>query len=742
MAKYLWRGRPHSETASLVSKYCWNTPGNWKVQATVGGILQWVSTGAVPGPGDDVVIGGESELSYQRGETYTDYGNLRDINDAIPLTSSGDPGSYTQRRVTFKSPFVSENDVDTFEPFPIKNTFVGELSGWQPASCPLLFGGYSGGVGSGTWYAGATAQTGNTWTSPLNSLRISTNGLAGVSGTVLGNFTHTFAFMVGSGLTGLALKLAVEHDKLYLPSVTEASYSTPVYGFDPSQPLKVKVKEHITVRDGTWHELPGFMGSSGELSAVDPVAGVTNNWLTSLRQLRIDEKFDVTLNTVKAYTTWAGFTGNGVVNTEFRWHSPGSGQLNLNGGSFKRLLINAEFNRVRQYNHAYKGTWWEGLNPLGVEDAYISSYAAQWWTAKNTITDVIAEYADIGNVVSTTLEGGTYGSVTLYQCPNAGNAGWLYNRYRLTLDPNPEGPRRYDVYANTYIPGYFPECIVYSQPKMFVKCNFDKTAALADLYTNPSGFSGNNGALILSDRPFYVDWVQTYFDQGGSPIDLRPFQDVSDYDCLGWRAQTAENGQFDVAVPETENVRPRIHHLDTFRQLDISDSIANQAVTIERGSQVYLYKNNGVTITIPEIHAHSAINTGDVVKYRQMPWSVVANGNLICNKMVLNASNLYSGQNLNGSTGTVRVGECHLRNYARVDFGQFVQEFDDWRFGGLTGNLIAGGIVFDDTISQISGSEGLKLVNTVVKANTDIRTSASYGSAGKVTPFYPTSSSP
>lgn len=740
MAKYLWQGRPHSETASLVSKYCWNTPGNWKVQSTVGGILQWVSTGAVPGPGDDVVIGGESELSYQRGETYTDYGNVRGIVDPIPITDENASGTNILRRAT------SIEKCTTNEPFPIKNNFVGELSGWQPAFCPLLFGGYSGGVGSGTWYFGSTAQTGNTWTSPLNSLRISTNGLAdsGVSGTNRGNLTYTFAFMVGSGLTGLALKLAVEHDKLWLPSVTEASYSTPVHGFDPSQPLKVKVKEHITVRDGTWHELPGFMGSTGELSAVDPLAGVTNNWLTSLRKLRIDEKFDVTLNTVKAYTTWAGFTGNGVVNTEFRWHSPGSGQLNLIGGSFKRLLINAEFNRVRQLNHAYKGTWWEGLNPIGNEDAFISSYAAQWWTPKNTITDVIAEYADIGNVVSTTLEGGTYGSVTLYQCPNAGSAAmYADNLYRLTLDPNPEGPRRYDVYNYEYLPGIFAECIVYSQPKMFVKCNFDKTAALSDLYTNPSGFSGSNGVLILSDRPYYVDWVtQTYIanqDPNGANLDLRDFYDVSDYDSLGWRVTSEFNYTF---FADTVNVRPRIHHFDTFRHQNLSSDIANKAVTVERGSQVYLYKNNGATTTIPEIQAHSAIYADGLLKYRQMPWSVVANGNLICNKMVLNASNLYSGENLNGSTGTVRVGECHLRNYARVDFGQFVQEFDDWRFGGLTGNLIAGGIVFDDNTPQIAGSAGLKFINTVVKANTDIRTSASYGSAGKVTPFYPTSSSP
>jgi hypothetical protein len=129
----------------------------------VNGLNTWVATQDVPAGGDDVVIGGEA-----------------DVTNAIEFAEL--PGSS------------------------------GEASGWIPAKCPLLFGGYSGGVGQGTWsHTGPTAVSGNTWTNSLNTLTLS----RGVSLITFWRVMHSMLEFQQTSITAIPQDLEIPDKDWY-----------------------------------------------------------------------------------------------------------------------------------------------------------------------------------------------------------------------------------------------------------------------------------------------------------------------------------------------------------------------------------------------------------------------------------------------------------------------------------------------------------------------------------------------
>ena len=56
-----------------------------------------------------------------------------------------------------------------------------------------------------------------------------------------------------------------------------------------------------------------------------------------------------------------------------------------------------------------------------------------------------------------------------------------------------------------------------------------------------------------------------------------------------------------------------------------------------------------------------------------------------------------------------------MSKHARLDLSRNQMNFDDWRFGGISGNTIIGGIGFEDETAYVKGSEGVRLWNTQVR---------------------------
>jgi hypothetical protein len=52
---------------------------------------------------------------------------------------------------------------------------------------------------------------------------------------------------------------------------------------------------------------------------------------------------------------------------------------------------------------------------------------------------------------------------------------------------------------------------------------------------------------------------------------------------------------------------------------------------------------------------------------------------------------------------------------------RYAKQFDNWFFGSLTGDTVAGGINFVDNSCDILGSSGVRLYNTKIINNYDVR---------------------
>ena len=69
-----------------------------------------------------------------------------------------------------------------------------------------------------------------------------------------------------------------------------------------------------------------------------------------------------------------------------------------------------------------------------------------------------------------------------------------------------------------------------------------------------------------------------------------------------------------------------------------------------------------------------------------------------------------------GSEGIVNIGELHLKGSSNLNL-RHMPNFDGWRFGVQTGNIITGGIIFEDDTCNILGSQGVQMWNDQIVIN-------------------------
>jgi hypothetical protein len=290
MAKYLWVGNtaaaysPNGNTASwttanIVDQYNFNKVGNWYGITVGSGGLKWISTQATPGPGDTVIFGGEGFA-------------------AIPGLS------------------------------------YAELNGWTAAKSPCLFGGYSGGVTSGSWSNTSGVGIGTTFSTALN--------------IVMGNIEKGYNFpYLGGGITGDIASWCAIRDGVSA-GFHQKAYSNGVR--DPQANLKLKWKNYNQI----WN-IRQLQAAPADVTSV--------NYLNT---------FIYDFDSVKALTQIgasgsAGATANsGSVQTILNFLGRGGAGLRVRSGSIDVAYINM-MNQggapADSYNYASYGSY----NDCGIE---------------------------------------------------------------------------------------------------------------------------------------------------------------------------------------------------------------------------------------------------------------------------------------------------------------------------------------------------------------------------------------
>jgi hypothetical protein len=130
---------------------------------------------------------------------------------------------------------------------------------------------------------------------------------------------------------------------------------------------------------------------------------------------------------------------------------------------------------------------------------------------------------------------------------------------------------------------------------------------------------------------------------------------------------------------------------------------------------------DGVTFTAQtvavfnEVAPFSSNTSGNA----QRPWKVEFFGDANITSMSVEGTTISAWADLDASKQvsiiTLSMAEDSVLNF------RYAKQFDNWYFGSLTGDTVAGGINFVDNSCDILGSGGIRLYNTKIINNYDLR---------------------
>ena len=100
--------------------------------------------------------------------------------------------------------------------------------------------------------------------------------------------------------------------------------------------------------------------------------------------------------------------------------------------------------------------------------------------------------------------------------------------------------------------------------------------------------------------------------------------------------------------------------------------------------------------------------------FHYMPWGLEFAGTVVNNLIKNQGGLVYSNTDMSEQK-YVSSTLMNMSKHARLDLSRNQMNFDDWRFGGISGNTIIGGIAFEDETAHVKGSEGVRLWNTQVR---------------------------
>ena len=103
----------------------------------------------------------------------------------------------------------------------------------------------------------------------------------------------------------------------------------------------------------------------------------------------------------------------------------------------------------------------------------------------------------------------------------------------------------------------------------------------------------------------------------------------------------------------------------------------------------------------------------------QRPWKVEFFGDANITSMSVEGTTISAWTDLD-QTKQVNISSLSMAENSVLDL-RYAKQFDNWFFGSLTGQTVAGGINFADNTCDILGSSGVRLYNTKIINNYDLR---------------------
>jgi hypothetical protein len=116
-----------------------------------------------------------------------------------------------------------------------------------------------------------------------------------------------------------------------------------------------------------------------------------------------------------------------------------------------------------------------------------------------------------------------------------------------------------------------------------------------------------------------------------------------------------------------------------------------------------------------EVAPYSATTSGNA----QRPWRIEFFGDAIITSMSVEGTTITAWGDLD-PTKQVNIATLSMAEQSVLDL-RYAKQFDSWYFGSLTGDTVAGGINFHDDTCTILGSAGVRLYNTKIINNYDLR---------------------
>lgn len=118
-----------------------------------------------------------------------------------------------------------------------------------------------------------------------------------------------------------------------------------------------------------------------------------------------------------------------------------------------------------------------------------------------------------------------------------------------------------------------------------------------------------------------------------------------------------------------------------------------------------------------EVAPYSNTTSGNA----QRPWRVEFFGDVNITSMSVEGTTIAAWQDLDASK-QINISRLTMAEQSVLDL-KYASQFDSWYFGSLTGDTVAGGINFSDDTCTVLGSAGVRLYNTKIINNYDVRAS-------------------
>lgn len=630
---YLWVGKgfqyPSAEVdtpQARLDKYCFNDPTNWKVKNGPGtnGTYRWLPAAESPNAGDIVIVGCE-------------------------FGASG-----------------------------------AEHQFWEPAKCPLFFGGYSGGVGQGTWYHTGPTYTaeGNTWTNSLIDFKVDLSK------------GWSFDIAVGGGLTGLNLSWAIAKDSQSGPATDGSFYvASNSAGFrNPAENLRLKVRNQIYFYDKI---------DSTHITPLGPFTGFPIPNLTSSNYTSRGLAF----SGVKSLVQYAGMSGSGIVQTDVLVDAGYGQDIKINGGFYNNITINNNVPSIGRSYISQTPSAWSPRTPFGRFSGYAGPTNDGYEYGDVSLDGVVAKEIEYAKCDSVTINGGTAARVKVHM--------QAYGVVALSGEED----------------NIFPNILRYRyELPTTISCEFNGLAVFNELQGTTRASEvpeGYGGVLELTNKKCTMilpaNSVATLPGEIG--VSAGTYYDTLVDQCYSWRVPSY-NWTTDASVTEAHSQRVILNSAQRVPFIFINCAENANPLTYRVGTM------NWMPWSLYIKHPQSIIN------------KIENNGGYVRRDRSLGLLNPQPAIRI----GECILGNFGALDYGKADREAPTYEDADIRVGGLSGGYLLGGIRMSDPTGRIIGGMNVKMFPSFVKAN--FLSYGFGGSAGtvslpeKLVPFNPTSSTP